>query len=158
MFVLLGMYPHTTVYNYATETLMSRNACNGNSGQKSPEAGNDLNEVIRSAPYKVEKVIKMVNLSLQLFQERLSQKLHTRQSWIVIWDMINTLVLDNVAVKPTFVAFLLPFFEIYLKNSELKTTHNSSQDCRVHFFQQPFSKQLYTCWLLKRADPIISDA
>ena len=41
-------------------------------------AGENLNEVTRSAPYKVEKVIKMVNLSLQLFQERLSQKLCTR--------------------------------------------------------------------------------
>ena len=39
---------------------------------------------------------------------------------------------------------LLPFFEIYLKNSELKTTHNTFRDCRVHFFRQPFSKQLYT--------------
>ena len=38
---------------------------------------------------------------------------------------------------------LLPFFEIYLKNSELKTTHNTFRDCRVHFFRQPFSKQLY---------------
>ena len=38
----------------------------------------------------------------------------------------------------------LPFFEISLKNSELKTTHNTFRDCRVHFFRQPFSKQLYT--------------
>ena len=28
----------------------------------------------------------------------------------------------------------------FLKNSELKTTHNTFRDCRVHFFQQPFSK------------------
>ena len=26
------------------------------------------------------------------------------------------------------------FFQISLKNSELKTTHNAFQDCRVHFF------------------------
>ena len=38
----------------------------------------------------------------------------------------------------------LPFFEISLKNSELTTTHNTFRDCRVHFFRQPFSKQLYT--------------
>ena len=33
--------------------------------------------------------------------------------------------------------------QISLKNSELKTTHNTFRDCRVHFFRQPFSKQLY---------------
>ena len=27
-----------------------------------------------------------------------------------------------------------------LKKSELKTTHNTFWDCRVHFFRQPFSK------------------
>ena len=43
---------------------------------------------------------------IQLFRERLSQKLCTRQSRKVIWDMINILVLDTVAVEPTFVAFL----------------------------------------------------
>ena len=30
-------------------------------------------------------------------------------------------------------------FFLFLKNSELKTTH-TFQDCRVHFFRQPFSK------------------
>ena len=35
-----------------------------------------------------------------------SQKLCTQQSRKVIWDMISTLVLDTVAVEPTFVAFL----------------------------------------------------
>ena len=38
---------------------------------------------------------------------------------------------------------LVIFFQISLKNSELKTTHNTIRDCRVHFFRQPFSKQLY---------------
>ena len=28
----------------------------------------------------------------------------------------------------------------FLKNSKLKTTHNTFRDCRVHFFPQPFSK------------------
>ena len=35
---------------------------------------------------------------------------------------------------------ILPFFQISLKNSELKTTHNTIRDCRVHFFRRPFSK------------------
>ena len=35
---------------------------------------------------------------------------------------------------------LVPFFQISLKNSELKTTHNTFRDCRVRFFGQPFSK------------------
>ena len=38
----------------------------------------------------------------------------------------------------------MPFFQISLKNSELKTTDNTFRDCRVHIFlRQPFSKQLY---------------
>ena len=42
---------------------------------------------------------------LQLFQERLSEKMCTRQTRKVIWDMFNTLFLTTVAVEPTFVAF-----------------------------------------------------
>ena len=30
---------------------------------------------------------------------------------------------------------LMPFSHISLKNSELKTTHNTFRDCRVHFFR-----------------------
>ena len=48
------------------------------------------------------------------------------------------LALANILQWP-----LLPFFQISLKNSELKTTHNTFRDCRVHFFRQTFSKQLY---------------
>ena len=48
------------------------------------------------------------------------------------------LALANIRPWP-----LLPFFEVSLKNSELKNTHNTFRDCRVHFFRQPFSKQLY---------------
>ena len=44
--------------------------------------------------------------NIQLFRERLSEKIWTRQSRKVIWDMINTLFPDAVAVEPTFVAFL----------------------------------------------------
>ena len=53
---------------------------------------------------------------------------------------------DSIAVEPTFVALnirplpLVPIFQISLKNSELKTTHNTFRDCRVHFFRQPFTK------------------
>ena len=40
-------------------------------------------------------------MCIQLFRERLSEKMCTRQSRKVIWDMINTLFLTTVAVKPT---------------------------------------------------------
>ena len=42
-------------------------------------------------------------------------------------------VLGTVAVKTSFVAFVanVPFFQISVKNSELKTTHNTFRDCRV---------------------------
>ena len=59
---------------------------------------------------------------------------------------------DTVAVEPTFAAFflkeialanirpwpLVPFFQISLKNSELKTTQNTFRDCRLHFFRTTF--------------------
>ena len=48
------------------------------------------------------------------------------------------LLLANICPWP-----LEPFFQISLKNSELKATHNTFRDYRVHFFRQPFSK-LYT--------------
>ena len=31
-------------------------------------------------------------------------------------------------------------FKISMKNRDLKTTHNTFRDCRVHVFRQPFSK------------------
>ena len=48
------------------------------------------------------------------------------------------LALANICPWPQ-----VPFFQISLKKSELKTTHNTFWDCRVHFFRQPFSKKLY---------------
>ena len=56
---------------------------------------------------------------------------------------------DNVPFEPTFCYFplalaniypwpLVPFFQISLKNSELKTAHNTFRDCRVHFFPTTF--------------------
>ena len=58
---------------------------------------------------------------------------------------------DTLAVEPTFVAFLehlqtyrlwslVPFFQISLNNSELKTTYNTFRDSRMHLFRQHFSK------------------
>ena len=43
--------------------------------------------------------------SIQLFRERLSGKMCTRQPRKVIWDMINTLFRTTVAVEPIFFAF-----------------------------------------------------
>ena len=51
---------------------------------------------------------------------------------------------------------LVPFFQISLKNSELKTSHNTYRACLVHFFRQPFSKQLYTNNI--RNSPFLSGA
>ena len=63
---------------------------------------------------------------IQLFWERLLEKMCRRQSRKVIWDMINTLFPMAVDVEPTFVAFhshlrtclwpLVPFFQISLEN------------------------------------------
>ena len=58
---------------------------------------------------------------------------------------------DTVAVETSFCCFplapanicpwpIVSFFQIPLKNSKLKTTHNTLRDCRVHFSRQPFSK------------------
>ena len=52
------------------------------------------------------------------------------------------LALANICPWP-----IVPFFEISLKNRELKNTHNTFRDCRVNFLGQPFSKQLYMCHL-----------
>ena len=88
--------------------------------------------------------------SVQLFRGRLSEKMCTRQFRKVIrYDQFT--VPDTVAFEPTFVTFLLHLqtyihglschsLKISLKNSELKTTHKTFRDCRVHFFRQPFSK------------------
>ena len=48
------------------------------------------------------------------------------------------LALANICPWP-----LGPFFQISLENRADKTIHNTLRDCRVHFFQQPFLKQLY---------------
>ena len=77
-------------------------------------------------------------------------KMCTRQSRKAIWDMFNTLFW-HCSCRTCFCCFplalagictlpLLPFFQISLKNSELKTTHSTFRGCRVHFIRQPFSK------------------
>ena len=43
------------------------------------------------------------------------------------------LALANIRPWP-----LVPFFQTSLKNSELKTTHDTFRDCRVHFFWTTF--------------------
>ena len=50
-----------------------------------------------------------------------------------------SLALANICPWP-----LVAFFQISSENRADKTTHNTFRDCRVHFFRQPFSKQLYT--------------
>ena len=81
---------------------------------------------------------------LQLFRQRLSEKMCLRQSRKVIWDMIGQYAVpDTVAVESSMSLSLtlsnkcpwplVPFFQISLKNSELKTTHNTFRDCGVHF-------------------------
>ena len=91
---------------------------------------------------------------LQLFWERLSEKMCRQQSRKVIWDRINTLFL-TLADEPYFCCFplaltnirpllLLSIFQISLKNSELKTTHNTFRDYRW---------LLVTCVVLSCAKP-----
>ena len=46
-------------------------------------------------------------INIQLFWERLLEKMCTQQSRKVIWDMIDTLFLATVAVEPTFFAFFI---------------------------------------------------
>ena len=48
------------------------------------------------------------------------------------------LALANVCPWP-----LVLFFQNSMENRADKTTHNTFWDCRVRFFRQPFSKQLY---------------
>ena len=47
----------------------------------------------------------VLSKALQLFRERLSEKMCSRQYRKVIWDMIDTLFLTTVAVEPTFATF-----------------------------------------------------
>ena len=87
------------------------------------------------------------------FEKLLSEKMCSRQSRKVIWDMFNTLFLtlwlSNLLLLLSFStrrhtsmassAILSNFFE----KQSLKTIHNTFRGCRVHFIRRPFSKQLY---------------
>ena len=90
-------------------------------------------------------------MSIQLFRERLSEEMCTLQSRKVIWDMINTLFLTlqlssllllfSFSIRKQTSTASVPFFQISLKNSELKppTIPFGIVACTL----QPFSKQLY---------------
>ena len=73
-----------------------------------------------------------------------------RQPQKVIWDMINIyMVPDTVFDEPSFVDFLyhlqsyfLSFFQISLKNSELKTTHNTFWASCVFISSRGHSKMM----------------
>ena len=66
------------------------------------------------------------------------------------WDMINTLFLTmqlsnlllmlSFSIRKHASMACRAILSNFLKNSKLKTTHNTFRDCRVHFFPQPFSK------------------
>ena len=95
---------------------------------------------------------------IQLFRERPSKKLCSRQSRKIIWDMINTLQFLYSSCRTYFFFFfrfpqslakirpwpLVPFSQISWRNlSERNPTHNAFRDCDLHFFRLSFSKQLY---------------
>ena len=60
------------------------------------------------------------------------------------------LALANVCPWP-----LVLFFQNSLENRAGKTTHNTFRDCRVPFFWQPFSKQLYTPYSIGNSSRVI---
>ena len=86
---------------------------------------------------------------IHLFQERLSEKMSTRQSRGNMgygqFTVPDTVAFEPTCYFPLAVANicpwpLVPFSQIYLKNSELKTIYNTFRNCGVHFFRQPFLK------------------
>ena len=87
---------------------------------------------------------------IQLLRERLSAKMGTRWSRKVIgiWSIHCS---RHCSCQNVFCCFplaranirrwpLVQFFQISLRNIELKTIHNTFRDCRVHFFRQPVWK------------------
>ena len=105
--------------------------------------------------FETAYVFKASAFHIQLFGERLSEKrVHaTVPNGNMGYDQYT--VPDDCSCRTYFCCFplaltniypwpLVLFFQISLKNSELKTTHNSTyRDCRVHFFRHRFSKWLY---------------
>ena len=85
------------------------------------------------------KVVTLTLLYTAILRKVVGRNVHVRQSRKVIWD--NKLLLFFSIRKHTSMASRdRAIRSNFLKNSELKTTHNTFRDCRVHFFQQPFSK------------------
>ena len=80
---------------------------------------------------------------IQLFWERLSEKMCTPQSWKVIWDKINTLFLMTVAVKPTIQKNVL----LLLSFSNHKHTSMASRAILSNFFEEQCA-QNYLQYLL----------
>ena len=74
---------------------------------------------------------------LQLFRERFRKNVHATIPKGI--GMLSNLLLLFCFSTRRYVHDLsrLPFFQISLKNSELKTTHNTFPACRVHFIWQP---------------------
>ena len=74
---------------------------------------------------------------LQLFRERFRKNVHATIPKGI--GMLSNLLLLFCFSTRRYVHDLsrLPFFQISLKNSELKTTHNTFRGCRVHFIPQP---------------------
>ena len=96
-------------------------------------------------------VSPMLTIYIQLSRGRLSKKIvhPTIPNGNIGYDQFTVpdtvagyfpLALANIHSWP-----LLPFSQISLKNGELKTTHNTIRDCRVHFFRQSFSKLYNDC-------------
>ena len=94
------------------------------------------------------------NICLLLFRERLSEKMCTRQSRKVIWDIsihctwhcscrtlfcCFLLALANICPRP-----LVSIFQISFKNIELKTTGKNFRDWCVHFFITFLETAVYT--------------
>ena len=97
---------------------------------------------------RVDTRITTAYVRYSYFEKGCREKMRTLQSRKVIWDMINTLfltlklsnllfffwgALTNIRLWP-----LVWFFQICLKNSELKTTHNTSRDCSRALFPSTF--------------------
>ena len=91
----------------------------------------------------------LVCTCIQLFRERLSTKMCTRQSRKVIWNVGQYIVPGVLSCRTYFCCFrlilanrrprpLVPFLHISSKNSELETTHNHFRDCSVHPFPTTF--------------------
>ena len=90
-----------------------------------------------------------LSICIQLFRDRLSEKMCTRKIPKGNMGYDQYTVPDDWSCRTYFCCFPLAlanicpwppvsFFQIYLKSRALKTTHNTFRDCRVHFFPTTF--------------------